>query len=114
MSDARKRLGDRGEALVAEWYTERGFVVLDRQWRTRHGEIDLVLGRPGLVVFCEVKTRSSSAYGSPFAAVGPQKQARLRELALRWMSQRSGPVHRVRFDVAAVRHGHIEVIQSAF
>lgn len=114
MSDRRRRLGDRGEELVAQWYIERGFQILDRQWRCRRGEIDLVVAGPGLVVFCEVKTRSSDAYGSPFAAVGPRKQERLRELALLWLSGQTGSVGRMRFDVAGVVKGRVEVIEAAF
>ncbi len=100
---ARQSLGARGEALAAEWYVARGFVVLDRNWRSRTGELDLVVGRPGVVVFCEVKTRTSDAYGVGAEAVTATKQARIRRLAAEWLSAR--PQSRggeVRFDVVSI------------
>ena len=89
-------------------------MVVDRNWRCRDGEIDLVLTRARLLVFCEVKTRSSDAYGSPAAAVTPAKQARLRKLGMRWVdAQQVRPVS-IRFDVACVIGRNVSVIESAF
>ncbi len=89
--------------------------MLARNWRSRQGEIDLVARRAELVVFCEVKTRTSSAFGEPFEAVTRAKQMRLRRLAAEWL--RSVP-HRaryeLRFDVASVRGRSLEVLEGAF
>jgi putative endonuclease len=125
--DARRRLGDAGEALVARWYEARGFVVVDRNWRCREGELDLVCaGRHSgvaLLVFCEVKTRRSTAFGSPLEAVTVTKQRRIRVLARRWLEEQGSAlrVHapRLRFDVASVlaRPGtapEITVVEAAF
>ena len=110
----RNRLGAHGERLAAAWYVQRGYEVLDRNWRCREGELDLVLGRDDLVVICEVKTRSSTRYGSPFDAVTPAKQVRLRRLAARWLRERAaGRAAEVRFDVAGVVNNHVEVVESA-
>ena len=100
---------------MARWYESRGYEVLARNWRVREGELDLVVARDGVVVFCEVKSRSSDAFGQPFEAVTPTKQTRLRRLAARWLAAdgRSWPV--VRFDVASVVRGRVAgVIESAF
>jgi putative endonuclease len=100
---------------VARWYESRGYEVLARNWRVREGELDLVVARDGVVVFCEVKSRSSDAFGQPFEAVTPTKQTRLRRLAARWLAVdgRSWPV--VRFDVASVVRGRVAgVIEAAF
>lgn len=112
-------LGAAGEQAAAEWYGRRGFDVVARNWRCREGELDLVLCRGSLLVFCEVKTRSSERYGGGAGAVGPTKQRRVRTAALRFLSQ--GPSRRrsqVRFDVALVRPGpaglHVEVLEAAF
>jgi putative endonuclease len=118
MSERRfdpRRLGIDGEAVVARWYTERGYEVLARNWRCRAGEIDLVLTRRREIVVCEVKTRSSDRYGSPFEAVGRTKQARLRRLAAQWLREEAPfrPIS-VRFDVAGVVGRRVEVIESAF
>lgn len=89
-------------------------MVVDRNWRCRDGEIDLVLTRARLLVFCEVKTRSSNAYGSPAAAVTPAKQARLRKLAMRWIDAQQVRPRAIRFDVACVIGREVRVIESAF
>jgi putative endonuclease len=110
----RRRLGADGEAVTARWYIERGYTVLDRNWRCRDGELDIVARDGDALVFCEVKTRSSDRYGTPFEAVGPAKQLRLRRLAARWLRE-SAPFRpeQVRFDVAGVVGRHVEVIESA-
>lgn len=123
MPDRRGRLGGRGEAAVAEWYESRGYRVLDRNWRCGEGELDLVLADEGgrLVVFCEVKTRASSRFGSPFEAVTPAKQRRLRRLAGRWLAEAKPAglaAPQLRMDVAAVRIGPdgrfvIDVVEDA-
>jgi len=114
LTTGRRALGSHGENLVARWYENRGLSVVDRNWRCREGEIDLVVSGSRLVIFCEVKTRSSDAYGSPASAVTAAKQSRLRRLAILWMrDHRTGPVS-IRFDVACVLRGEVSVIESAF
>lgn len=88
--------------------------MCDRNWRCREGELDLVLGRGGIVVFCEVKTRTSNVYGVPASAVTPAKQRRIRHLAMRWMDEHDVRAPTLRFDVASVIDGRVEVIESAF
>jgi len=109
-----RRLGAHGEDLARHWYEARGYTVLARNWRCRDGELDLVLARGRLVVFCEVKTRTGDRHGSPFAAVGVHKQARLRRLAARWLRE-AAPFRpdEVRFDVAGVVGSRVEVVESA-
>lgn len=114
MTRARQVLGAEGEDLSAAWYEARGYEVVARNWRCRDGELDLVLHRGGTMVFCEVKTRSSLAFGSPLEAVTPVKQRRIRRLAAAWLRQRGGHASDVRFDVAAVLHGDVEVVEDAF
>ncbi len=116
MTSDRQALGARGEAAVAAWYEARGYQVVSRNWRCREGEIDLVLRRAGTYVFCEVKTRRSTAFGAPVEAVTRAKQQRLRRLAGRWLEEAaSGPAAGVRFDVASVLGPrNIEVLEGAF
>jgi putative endonuclease len=86
-----------------------------RNWRCREGEIDLILEQGRAYVFCEVKTRSSDAFGVPAEAVTPSKQARIRRLAARWLREEApGRAVEVRFDVAAILAGRLEVIEGAF
>ena len=113
--DPRRQLGQRGEDAVAEWYLDHGYEVVARNWRCRDGELDLVLRRSRQFVFCEVKARTTTAFGVPAEAVNRRKQARIRRLAARWL-QDDAPVRAasIRFDVASVLAGEIEVIEGAF
>ena len=111
----RRQLGADGEAAVAAWYEENGYEVLARNWRCREGELDLVVGQGRVFVFCEVKTRRSTTFGVPAEAVTREKQARLRRLAARWLDDEAPRRPReIRFDVASVLQGRIEVIEGAF
>ena len=121
--DPRRRLGSIGEAAAAAWYETRGYEIVDRNWRVREGEIDLVVrhvrpGSPDIIVFCEVKTRSSDRFGIPAEAVTVRKQRRLRTLAARWLAAHPGLGGEVRFDVASVSPGRetpiVTVLETAF
>lgn len=103
MTDARRALGEYGERLAARYLTDQGFVVLDRNWRCQYGEIDLVARHRHCLVVCEVKTRRSTAYGTPADAVTPRKAARLKRLAGCWLEAhpRTG-TRDLRIDVLAI------------
>jgi putative endonuclease len=114
-------LGKAGEDAAAAWYESQGYEIVARNWSCRAGELDIVARRGRLVVFCEVKARSSGAFGLPVEAVGALKQARVRRLAALWFADQAssgrgvgaggGPV---RFDVASVLSGQVEVVEAAF
>ncbi|MFZ4433242.1 MAG: YraN family protein [Microthrixaceae bacterium] len=107
------RLGRHGEDRVARWYEQRGYRVLERNWRCDLGELDLILARGSDVVVCEVKTRSTTRFGHPLEAVGLDKQRRLRALAARWRSEAPFRPDSLRIDVAAVLGGRITVVEHA-
>ncbi|HET6878123.1 MAG TPA: YraN family protein [Jatrophihabitans sp.] len=98
-------VGRFGEQVAADHLSKAGLEILERNWRCRDGELDIVARDGAALVFVEVKTRSSVSFGLPAAAVDRRKIARLRRLAVRWMNQ-----HReldrfwssVRFDVVSV------------
>jgi putative endonuclease len=115
VTQARRILGATGEDQVAAWYGSRGYEVVARNWRCRDGELDLVLRYGRVFVFCEVKTRTTDAFGVPAEAVTKQKQARIRRLAARWLEDEATMSAReIRFDVAAVMGGVVDVIEGAF
>lgn len=114
MTGARRALGARGEELAARWYVERGYEIVDRNWRCRHGEIDIVAVRGRVLVVCEVKTRTSDAFGSPAEAVTPDKRRRLRRVAMAWLDGHDARGRVLRFDVAAVVGNAVTVIEGAF
>src|SRR4029453_8709608 len=98
----RGELGRRGEALACTRLTAAGLRIVARNWRCQTGEIDVVAEAPGLLVFCEVKTRRGDGYGTPAAAANAAKQAQLRRLAGPYLR---APPHRScrgRFDVVTV------------
>ena len=114
MPDRRRALGASGEAAVASWYEARGYEIVVRNWRCRDGELDLVVRNGRVFVFCEVKTRTSDAFGAPVEAVTRAKQARLRRLAARWLTEAPLRPREIRFDVASVTGEGIEVLEGAF
>jgi putative endonuclease len=106
--------GQFGEDKAAAWYEANGYRVLDRNWRCREGELDIVAVRGTTVVFCEVKARASAAYGVPAEAVTAAKQRKLRTAAMRWLRASDVRAGELRFDVAAVLGGKLTIIESAF
>ncbi len=116
--DNRRALGAAGEAVAAQWYLDNGYEILDRNWRRREGELDLVVGHGKTVVFCEVKARTSDRFGSGVESVLEAKQRRIRRLAARWLSELTPASGRarvdVRFDVVSITGSQVEVIQDAF
>lgn len=79
-------LGLFGETRIAEFRAEQGDEIVDRNWRVREGEIDLItLDKAGIFHFIEVKTRSSLSYGHPFEAISPAKLLRMQRLAMGWL-----------------------------
>jgi putative endonuclease len=118
-ADYRRRLGIAGEDAVAAWYEAAGWRVVDRNWRCREGELDLVVMRGDMLVFCEVKTRASTRFGAPVEAVTATKQRRLRMLAARWLADHDTRRRSLRFDVASVTRGAdaqlaVEVLEGVF
>jgi putative endonuclease len=100
-------VGRFGEDVAARFLADAGLTILDRNWRCRLGEIDIVACDGAALVFCEVKTRSSTTFGSPAEAVTAVKAARIRRLALQWLidnrpSARPGQWSQLRFDVVSV------------
>jgi putative endonuclease len=94
--------GTRGELLAARYLEAQGLTVLSRNWRCPEGELDLVLTDGHQLVVCEVKTRTSTTYGTPAEAVDDAKAARVRRLARNWQAAHGVPDVQVRHDLLAV------------
>jgi putative endonuclease len=88
--DPRRRLGARGEELAARHLEARGFEVVERNFRTRYGELDVVARDERFLVFCEVKTRivrlATREVLGPFASIGTRKQRQVRAMAREWLA----------------------------
>jgi len=119
VGDIRREVGMAGEARAAEHLASRGIRLVERGFRCRLGEVDIVAFDGATLVFCEVKTRRSTRMGVPAEAVTPAKQTRIRRLAESYVAlHRLGGIG-IRFDVVAVRlaadgSSEIEHIPNAF
>jgi len=125
MTIARQRTGAQAEDLVAARLAAAGWEILERNARTRYGELDIVARDGAALVFVEVKAgRAGTAFGPerPVLAVDARKQRRVRKLAVAWMAERRGvrPYSRIRFDAVGVtfdragRVTDVEHIPAAF
>lgn len=108
--DPRRTRGSLGEQIAADHLRQAGYEIVDRNFRTRRGEIDLVAADAAAIVFCEVKTRVAGGRSGPalaLDAIGPDKRRRLRMLATRWLRDRRAQIgapsrRRLRFDAIGI------------
>jgi putative endonuclease len=111
-------IGTDGEDAASDAYRRRGYRVVARNWRCGLGELDLVVERHGVLVFCEVKTRRESVFGGGYEAVTWKKRAKLRTLAEAFLQGSSARPRGIRFDVASVSmrggRSRVEVFEDAF
>lgn len=99
----RAELGRWGEDLAAQHLKAAGCELLDRNWRCRDGELDIVAREGDALIFVEVKARSGLGFGDPAEAVGPVKARRLHRVACRWLEEHRPPTRgELRFDVVSV------------
>lgn len=101
-----RQKGDRGEELAWRYLAEKGYETLERNYRTRHGQIDLVVRGEHVLVFVEVKLRRGTEFGDPLEAVTAKKQAKLRLMAEQYLAERGDDFvagfDEVRFDVVGI------------
>jgi putative endonuclease len=116
--DHRQSLGKRGEDLACAELEKRGYAILDRRFRTRCGELDIVARDGGVVVFVEVKARSGSRFGTPFESVTWKKRQRLSHMAASYLCLKRLSGVPCRFDVVSIveERGRqtIELVRGAF
>ena len=110
-------LGKDGEDIAAAFLKKKGFRIIEKNYRTVFGEIDIIAQDRGVIVFVEVKTRSDTTFGYPFEAVNPKKREKIRKVALCFM-KRQKKESPARFDVMSITRDRgetrIEHIQDAF
>ncbi|MEO0027355.1 MAG: hypothetical protein RL716_686 [Actinomycetota bacterium] len=108
---SNQALGKYGEDRAADYLHDRGYQIVERNWRCSVGEIDLVAQDANRLVFVEVKTRSGSGYGHPFEAINPQKVSRMRRLVAQWCATHEISGVTVRLDAIAVlvSHGRVSI-----
>lgn len=103
-----KRLGDAGEDFAAKTLESLGYEILERKFRTRRGEIDLIAAKDGVIHFIEVKTRTGDDYGYPAEAVTIEKQTHIRRVADTYLANRRMLWRSVSIDVVEVTFNIIE------
>jgi putative endonuclease len=118
-SDPRHQFGQASEMQAELFLMAKGYRILDRNVRTRLGELDLVADDHGVVVFVEVKGRTTDAFGGALLAVDHRKRVKLTKLAAQYLAQRHWSDKVCRFDVVLVQgsasdQGRIEHLQNAF
>lgn len=111
-------IGHLGEDAAGQAYLRRGYRVIARNWRCRLGELDLVVERRGVLVFCEVKSRRGAGFGGGYEAVTWRKRTKLRSLADAFLQETGVRPRAIRFDVASVAAGdgrpEVEIFEEAF
>jgi putative endonuclease len=103
-TDLRHRLGKHGERLAADHLVRLGFEIVERNYRTRWGELDIVAFDGTTLAFCEVKTRRLTSSGGPLEGLGAHQRQRVRKMAGSWLIERTKRPHAelVRFDAIGV------------
>ena len=118
MTRERMRTGAEGEDRARETLERAGYRILSRNYRCRHGEVDLVAEEGDVIAFVEVKARRSGIYGIPALSVTRAKRRRILRAALHWLLSRGMPDRPVRFDVVSLREGaagwEVEILRGAF
>ena len=120
MTKERITLGREGEDLAVKFLEKKGYIILERNYKLRSGEIDIVAKENNTISFIEVRTRSSLKFGSPFASVTTSKQRQIIRTALHYIKVNNLFDYEVRFDVVSVlknpgaNTARIELIRDAF
>lgn len=113
-----RRTGDWGETLAVQYLSRIGYELVERNYRTRYGEIDLILRDGETLVFVEVKLRRGTGYGNPLESVTPRKQEQIRDIAEQYLAELQPEFEELRFDVVGIldRGGQpsITLIKDAF
>lgn len=113
-----RRTGDRGEEIALKYLTGQGYELVERNYRTRYGEIDLVLRQKNTLVFVEVKLRTGTGYGDPLESVTPRKQDQVRAVAEQYLDEVEPQFTDLRFDVVGIIVGNgkstVSHVENAF
>ena len=113
-TDPRHRQGEEAERLAADLLRREGYAVLEQRFRWHRHDVDVVARKGDLVVFVEVKARSSFRFGAAVEAVRWRKQREMVRAAAAWLQRYGRPGDVCRFDVVTIQAGRVEWLQSAF
>ncbi len=118
MSSERITLGKQGEEIALKYLRKKGYKILERNYRSYLGEIDIIAFHKGATAFVEVKTRGSTSFGLPQESVDERKQRRMARVALNYIRHKGLPEGKFRFDVVGIDFSKnkpdVTLIQDAF
>lgn len=121
MTEERLEFGKKGERAAVKFLKKKGYKILEKNYRSPLGEIDIVAEQNKVLVFVEVKTRTGQEFGHPFTAVHPGKQKKILQVARSFLAKHKIQDREIRFDVIAVsgapdqpKSWDIELLQDAF
>jgi putative endonuclease len=117
-ADDRRRTGRRGESLAVQVLKKSGYKILQQNYSSKLGEIDIIAKEAGVLAFVEVKARRTDRFGGPKQSVTPRKQRKISMVALEYLKQTGQMGKRARFDVVAIHltpgQPDVEIIRNAF
>ena len=118
MLNSRQKFGEKSESIAVSYLKKKGYKIVEQNYRTKLGEIDIIAKEKGTIVFVEVKSRKSKNFGNPKWAVTPQKQRKISMVALQYLKTTRQSNVKARFDVVSIIFSYdnpvIEVIKNAF
>ena len=117
MLNPHQQFGKESEQLAAQFLKKKGYKILETNYKTKTGEIDIIAKHRGVLVFVEVKARKSNRFGNPKYAVTLKKQIKISKVALAYLKDTRQMNKRARFDVVVITHTgqtQIEVVENAF
>ncbi len=118
MLNSRQKFGEQSESIAVSYLKKHGYKIIEQNYRTKLGEIDIIAREKGTIAFIEVKSRKSKNFGSPKWAVTPKKQRKISMVALWYLKTTKQSNVKARFDVVSIISSNdnpsIEIIKNAF
>jgi len=121
MTDKRLKLGREGEEAAVAYLKKKGYRILEKNFRSKLGEVDIITEKRGTIVFIEVKARADHQYGHPFNAITPAKQRKIIQVAQTYLAKHRLMENSARFDVVGLtldpdnsKSFQIELLENAF
>ena len=118
MTDRKQKIGKMGESIAVRYLKKQGYRIVEQNYRSKVGEIDIIAREKQSLVFVEVKTRSSGSFGSPKWAITPKKQKAISMAALYYLKMTNQNDVDARFDVVSIllqgEDTQIELVRNAF
>jgi len=118
MRNSRRKFGEKSESIAASYLKKQGYKIIEQNYRTKLGEIDIIAKDKDTIAFVEVKARRSGQFGNPKWAVTPKKQRKISMVALQYLKTNGQSNVKARFDVVSIISSHdnpnIEIVKNAF